>query len=110
METLVENYVQKHQNRCSSFDQPDLQLLNNYGFLIFFYDCIFFNLGHVIYRWRGLENTFPSVYYTTPDLQKICHYAKTRSTHTTSAIKVKSGTLADLKVAQGDTVMASATF
>ena len=49
---------------CSSFDQPTLQLL---------YDCNFFwvlpievlgTRGLVINRWKGLENTFPTVYYT----------------------------------------------
>jgi hypothetical protein len=27
--------------------------------------------GLVIYRWKGLENTFPTVYYTPPNVFKL---------------------------------------
>jgi hypothetical protein len=27
--------------------------------------------GLVIYRWKGLENTFPNVYYTLPNILKL---------------------------------------
>jgi hypothetical protein len=28
-------------------------------------------LGLLIYRWRGLENTFPTVYYMPPKISKL---------------------------------------
>ena len=56
---------QKESQHYGSFDQPDLQLLN---------DCKFFfgglatkllgNWKHVIKLWKGLENKFPTVHYT----------------------------------------------
>ena len=50
---------------CSSFDHHALQLLNNciFVFLDLATDTVDI-LELVIYRWKGLENTFPTVYHT----------------------------------------------
>ena len=44
---------------CSSFDQHDLQSLNDF---FFFFSVEL--LGPVIYGWKGLEDSFLTVYYT----------------------------------------------
>jgi hypothetical protein len=48
---------------CSSFDQPAMQSLNDCKFSLVLLVEIFGIWGLVIYRWKGLENTFPMVYY-----------------------------------------------
>ena len=60
------NYAKKNcsRNRLEFFDQHDLQSLNNCSFV---FDLGIESLGiweRVIYRWKGLENYFPEVYYT----------------------------------------------
>jgi hypothetical protein len=35
--------------------------------------------GIVIHRWKGLENTFPTVYYMPKDLSIICHKTKNKN-------------------------------
>jgi hypothetical protein len=70
--TLVENMVKKNRSHfpiavllttliCSHYTTADLifdlttQILRIWGLLI--------------YRWKGLENTFPTVYYMPPEFQ-----------------------------------------
>ncbi len=56
-------------SHCSSFDHHALQSLNNcrFVFLDLPTDTLGI-LGLVIYRWKGLENTFPMVYHTPQDI------------------------------------------
>jgi hypothetical protein len=52
---------------CGSFDHPDLQSLNDCKFFFFGLPTEFLGIwGLLIYRWKGLENTFPTVYYMPP--------------------------------------------
>jgi hypothetical protein len=52
---------------CSSFDHLDLQSLNDCKFFFFGLPTEFLGIwGLLIYRWKGLENTFPTVYYMPP--------------------------------------------
>jgi hypothetical protein len=54
---------------CSSFDHPVLHSLNDYKFVIFGLLIEFLRIwGLLIYRWKGLENTFSTVYYMPPKL------------------------------------------
>jgi hypothetical protein len=49
---------------CSLFDHPDLHLLNDYNFVSFGSPTEVLRIwGLLKYRWKGLENTFPTVYY-----------------------------------------------
>jgi hypothetical protein len=49
---------------CGSFDHPDLQSLNDCRFSFFGLPTEFLGIwGLLIYHWKGLENTFPTVYY-----------------------------------------------
>ena len=51
-------------SHCGSFDHPDLQSLNDYKKNYFHFATANLNvLGHVIYRWKGVMKTFPTVYY-----------------------------------------------
>ena len=44
---------------CGSFDQFDMQSLNEYTFFFFILQLKFSkDLGHVIYRWKGVFKTF----------------------------------------------------
>jgi hypothetical protein len=52
---------------CGSLDHPDLQSLNDCRFFFFCLPTEFLGIrGLLIYRWKGLENTFPTVYYMPP--------------------------------------------
>jgi hypothetical protein len=54
---------------CGSFDHPDMHLLNDYKFVTFVLPNKVLGIwGLLIYRWKGLENTFPMVYYMPPTL------------------------------------------
>ena len=54
--------------RCDSFDHFDLHSLNDYKIVLFVYQLNFLGIwGDLIYRWKGLESTFPTVYYMTPN-------------------------------------------
>ena len=53
---------------CNSFDQLALQSLNNCKLSLFLPVEIFRIWGLVIYRWKGIENTFPMVYYTSQNV------------------------------------------
>ena len=70
---LVENMVKKNRksfSHCgSSFDHHAMQSLNNctFVFLDLPTDTLGI-LGFVIYRWEGLDNTFPTVYYMSQDI------------------------------------------
>jgi hypothetical protein len=52
-------------SHCGSFDDPDLQLLNDYTFLFFFVLRLqFFRIsGHEICSMEVIFKTFPTVYY-----------------------------------------------
>ena len=56
-------------SHCGSFDHHALQSLNNrrFVFLDLATDTLGI-LGLVIYGWKGLENTFPTLYYTPQDI------------------------------------------
>ena len=56
-------------SHCGSFDHHALQSLNNcrFVFLDLPTDTLGI-LGLVIYRWKGLENTFPTVYHTPQNI------------------------------------------
>jgi len=63
--SVVENMVKKPQlfSHCGSFDHPDLQLLNNCGFVIFGFTTAILKLwGHVIHRWKGIFKKYIEVY------------------------------------------------
>jgi hypothetical protein len=49
---------------CGSFDQLALQSLNNCRLFLVLSTEILGIWGLVIYRWKGLENIFPKLYYT----------------------------------------------
>ena len=52
-------------SHCGSFDHHALQSLNNYRFVFLDLPTNTLGiLGLVIYRWKGIEITFPTVYYT----------------------------------------------
>lgn len=84
MSTPVEKYAQKTTAEVGdgSFDQVDLQLLNDYNFIfiLFFCDCTFNSLlgGRVIYNWQGIFKTFPIVYHTSRTYKTLV--AKTKNT------------------------------
>jgi hypothetical protein len=59
---------------CGSFDHPDMQSLKNFRLVFMVGNSIIW--GHVIYRWKGLENTFPMVYYVPPESQNCSHKTK----------------------------------
>jgi hypothetical protein len=47
------------------FDHPNLQSPHDYKFFFFCFTSKILGIwGLVVYRWKGLENTFPMVYYT----------------------------------------------
>ena len=56
-------------SHCGAFDHHALQPLNNckYVFLVLPIDTLD-SLGLIIYRWKGLENTFPTVYHTPQEI------------------------------------------
>ena len=91
---------------CGPFNQHNLQLLNDY---IFFWDSSFKILRCLIYRWKGLE-IFNRILQAPKFLTVYSLNQKLVAHTTTSAIKLKSGTLAMLKVAQGDTVTSVCHF
>ena len=52
---------------CSSFDNLDLHSLNNYKFVFFGLPSEVLGIWRgLMYCWKGLENTFPTVYYMPP--------------------------------------------
>jgi hypothetical protein len=54
-------------SHCGSFDHLDKQLLNDYKFVFIGLPTKLLGIfGILIYRWKGLENTFPTVYYMPP--------------------------------------------
>ena len=53
--------------QCGSFDHPDLHSLNDYNFVFFGLPTEVLGIwGLLIYRWKGIENTFPTVHYMPP--------------------------------------------
>jgi hypothetical protein len=59
-------------SHCGSFYHPDLQLFNDYIFVFFCLPTkILEILGILIYHWKGLENTCPTVYYMPPKILKL---------------------------------------
>ena len=70
---LVENIAKKNYScffHCGSFDHHALQSLNNcrFVFLDLPTDTLGI-LGLVIYRGKGLENAFPTVYHAPQNIQ-----------------------------------------
>jgi hypothetical protein len=51
-------------SHCNSFDQHALHLLNGCIFVLILPIEILAIWGFVIYFWKGLENAFPTMYYT----------------------------------------------
>jgi hypothetical protein len=52
---------------CGSFDHPNLHSFNDYKLLLYGLLADFLgNWGFLIYHWKGLENTCPTVYYMPP--------------------------------------------
>jgi hypothetical protein len=54
-------------SHCGFVDHPDLQSLNDCTFVFFALPATILRLwGHVIYRYKGIENIFPMVYDMPP--------------------------------------------
>lgn len=68
--TLVANYAQKTIDEINygSFDQPNLQLLNNYNFHPI--PTILKQFGRVMHHLKSILKTFP-LYITFPQIPKI---------------------------------------
>ena len=60
-------------SHCGSFDQHALQSLNDYNLFFILPTEILGIWGLVIYRWKSLKYTFPTVYYTS---QKFSHCSR----------------------------------
>ena len=66
----MDNTSRKHDKKesqsfvhCGSFDHPDLHSLNDSNFVFGLQTEVLGIWEILIYRWKGLENTFPTVYY-----------------------------------------------
>ena len=53
---------------CASFDHPDMHSFNDYKF-VFLSTEVLGIWGLLIYYWKGLEITFPTVYNKPPKLK-----------------------------------------
>ena len=74
--SLVENIVKKNCSHLSIavfFDHLDLHSLNDYNLFIYFglRTQILGIWGLLIYHWKGLANTFPTMYYMPPKSLKV---------------------------------------
>jgi hypothetical protein len=52
---------------CGSFDHLDMHSLNDYKFVLFGLPIEVVGIwGLLMYHWKGLENTFPTMSYMPP--------------------------------------------
>ena len=73
--SLVENMAKKEPksfSHCGSFDHPDLQSHKDYTKNIFHFSTANLNvLGRVMYNWKGVFMTFPTIYYEPQNTQNV---------------------------------------